>query len=339
MSWHTPFKILYSCAAFSGVLMYGSYYFVQLRGTCSHTPLPECVFNGQRSPTELMSTLESSKKTATKPPKSTSKTGLPEKEAKADDPAKTPPPSGASGVRWGQTSGSELLLIWNGLLDGEVGRIAPGDFDKAVRAYQATLPAGVATEEQQLAALRKLVDGLRSRWGFDREDDPSAVELSLPHKLVPNRQELGHGSRYQSSTGDFSIDVAEWTTSETTLERARQNHCCKPPREPEGPIVGTSDAVGPGFILNAREGRLRVSVWAQQRDTVIRILAITYDMGRDKEYRVLRNVIASSYAAFAPARKREERVYNSCQRSDGERCGAEKPPAQPGQWDNGHAPL
>ena len=70
-----------------------------------------------------------------------------------------------------------------------------------------------------------------------------------------------------------------------------------------------------------------------------RILAITYDMGKDKQYRVLRNAIASGYVAFAPARKREERVYDSCQRSDGERCGADKPGSQPVQWDNRQAPL
>jgi hypothetical protein len=291
--------------------------------------MAECVSKGPRSPTEpRIKPLESAKKY-------TSKVAESEKKAtKAAEPGKMPPPPTGLAAKWSQTSASEELLIWNANLDGEVGRVASADFEKAVKAYQATLPPGVATEDQQIAALRKLVDGIRSRWGFDKEDDPNATELSLPHKLLPTRQELSHGSRYQSSTGDFSIDVAEWTTSETTLEKVRQNHCCKPPREPEGPFVGTSDA----FMLTAREGKLRVSVWAQQREGAIRILAITYDVGKDKQYRILRNAIASSYAAFGPARK--ERVYDSCQRSDGERCGAEKPSSQPPQWgNNGHAPL
>ena len=48
----TPFKILYSCAAFSGVLMYGSYNFVQLRGFCGTTSLLECLSKGADSPTK-----------------------------------------------------------------------------------------------------------------------------------------------------------------------------------------------------------------------------------------------------------------------------------------------
>ena len=52
MWWDTPFKILYSCAAFSGVLMYGSYYFVQLRGVCGSTSLPECISKGAGTPTK-----------------------------------------------------------------------------------------------------------------------------------------------------------------------------------------------------------------------------------------------------------------------------------------------
>ena len=91
------------------------------------------------------------------------------------------------------------------------------------------------------------------------------------------------------------------------------------------------------FILSAREGQRRVSVRAQQRDGVIRILAIAYDMDRDKEFRVLRNAIASRYVAFAPAPKRDERI-SSCSRSDGERC-ADRPAPEPAQWDNRHGPL
>ena len=116
-----------------------------------------------------------------------------------------------------------------------------------------------------------------------------------------------------------------------TIEKVKQNHCCKAPRALEGPIVDTSDAGGPGFILSARDGQQRVTVRAQQRDGVIRILAIAYDMERDKEFRVLRNAIASSYVAFAPARKRDDRV-TSCSKGDSERC-PDKPAADPMQWD------
>jgi hypothetical protein len=72
---------------------------------------------------------------------------------------------------------------------------------------------------------------------------------------------------------------------------------------------------------------------------VIRILAIDYDMAKDKDYRVLRNAIASSYVAFAPAGQRgEERVYSSCQRNDGERC-ADKAPTESVPWGNRQGPL
>ena len=72
-----------------------------------------------------------------------------------------------------------------------------------------------------------------------------------------------------------------------TLDKVRQLHCCviSPTRKLEGPVVDTSEASGPGFLLNARDGKQRVSVRAQQRDGVIRILAIAYDMDKDKEYR------------------------------------------------------
>ena len=211
-----------------------------------------------------------------------------------------------SAVRWSQTPASELLLIWSGHLDGEVGRIVSTDFEKAVRDHQATLPAGASTEGQQIAILEKRVAGIRNRWRFETESDPQAAELSLPHVLLPGRQELSFGSLYQSSAGDFVVDVAERSTAETTFDKVRRNHCCKAPRELESQIVDTSDAAGPGFILSAREGQRRVSVRAQQRDGVIRILAIAYDMDRDKEFRVLRNAIASSYVAFEPLRKRGE---------------------------------
>jgi hypothetical protein len=302
-------------------------------------PLPECVSKGPRYPTETKANPR--EQTGTKSVKPIAKVTVPERSAtKSDEPTKAPPAPTGSAIRWSQTPASELLLIWSGHLDGEVGRIVSTDFEKAVRDHQATLPAGASTEGQQIAILEKRVLGIRNRWRFETESDPQAAELSLPHVLLPGRQELSFGSLYQSSARDFVVDVAEMSTAETTFDKVRRNHCCKAPRELESQIVDTSDAAGPGFILSAREGQRRVSVRAQQRDGVIRILAIAYDMDRDKEFRVLRNAIASSYVAFEPLRKRgEARVYDSCQRSDGEGCGAEKPPTRPALWDNKQGPL
>lgn len=325
MWWDTPFKVLYSCAAFSGMLMYGSYYFVQLRGACGATSLPECISNGAATPTKPTIILPSFK---------------PAPQAKTPTTPDRPQPPAGQGAKWPQTTASEELLIWSGHLDGEIGRVALSDFNKAVRDFQATLVPGIASEERQIAVLQKRVSGIRSAWRFDRVSDADAAELSLPHKLLPSMQELSHGRRYQSSTGDFVVDVAQWNTDETTVEKARQFHCCRisQARRIEGAIVDTSDAGGPGFLLSARDGQRRVSVRAQQKDGTIRILAIDYDVAKDKDYRILRNAIASSYVAFGPVRKREERVFSACQRNDGERC-ADKPPAEPAPWNNRQGPL
>ena len=47
--WVSLFRII---APLGAALLSGTYYFVLLRGTCDHTPLPECVSKGPRSPTE-----------------------------------------------------------------------------------------------------------------------------------------------------------------------------------------------------------------------------------------------------------------------------------------------
>lgn len=222
------------------------------------------------------------------------------------------------------------MLIWSGHLDGKVGRIASVDFEKSVKAYQATLAPGMPGEEQR-TALQKRASSIRSGWRFEKESDPQAAELWLPRKLLPSRQELSHGSRYESIPRDFIVDVAEWDTAGLTIEKVKQIHCCKPTRKLEGPIVDTADAGGPGFMLSARDGQQRVSVRAQQKDGVIRILAIAYETERDKEFRILRNAIASSYIAFAPAQRRDDRL-TSCSRSDGDRCADRQvPDATP--WD------
>ena len=331
MWWHSSFKIAYSGVAFSCALLSGSYYFVQLRGVCGPTALPECISHG------VVPTRES----AVDKPKATTKPGGPDKArttpegreqtAKPDRRESATRPPG-QGSMWSQTSADEEMLIWTGHLDGEVGRIALSDFERSVRSFQATSGAGIASDEQH-AALQKRVSSIRSSWRFERESDPLAAELWLPRKLLPSKQDLSHGSRYQSLARDFIVDVAEWDADSRTIETIKQIHCCgiSPARKLEGPIVDTPDAGGLGFILSARDGQQRVSVRAQQRDGVIRILAIAYDMERDKEFRVLRNAIASSYVAFAPARKRDDRL-TSCSKRDGERC-PDRPAADPKQWD------
>jgi len=301
------------CGALSVTLLSGVYYFVQLRGVCELSALQECI---SRGPTDRK---VDKKSTFT-----------------VDGPGKKT----ATLVRpalWPQTRATEELLIWSGHLDGEVDRIEPTAFEKAVKDVQSTLGPGITSGEQQRAVLEKRIAGIRGGYRFEKENNPQAGELWLPHRLLPSGRQLSYGTQYQSITGDFVVDVAERDAAVLTIETVRKTHCCKPGREPEGRILDISDAGGPGFLLNARDGKQRVSVRAQQRDGVIRILAIAYDVDKDKEYRVLRNAIASSYLAFAVARKREDRV-SSCARGDGERC-ADKPAPAPTGWDNQNGPL
>lgn len=311
--WLSYFRVLSSCAALSGALLSGTYYFVKLTDECGSTALPKCVSERiAPSPATQLGRQE----------KSTIKPGGQVKRAR--------PPEQRSAI-WPQTPASEEMLIWSGHLDGEVGRIALADFERAAKGFQASLAPGTPSDEQR-AALQRRVSSIRSGWRFEKESDPSAADLWLPRKLLPSRQDLSHGSRYQSLTKDFAVDVAEWDAAGLTLDKVRQLHCCviSPTRKLEGPVVNTSEASGPGFVLNARDGKQRVSVRAQQRDGVIRILAIAYDMDKDKEYRVLRNAIASSYVAFAAAQKPDERV-TSCSKSDNERC-AEKAQSNSSPW-------
>jgi hypothetical protein len=291
--------------ALSVTLLSGSYYFVQLSDTCGPTAFRECISQRIAQPHV-------------------------DKADKRQRATINPDGRAARGAMWPQIPASEEMLIWSGHLDGEVGRIASVDFEKSVKAYQATLAPGMPGEEQR-AALQKHASSIRSGWRFEKESDPEAAELWLPRKLLPSRQELSHGSQYASIPRDFIVDVAEWDTTGLTIERVKQIHCCKPTRKLEGPIVDTADAGGPGFMLSARDGQQRVSVRAQQRDGVIRILAIAYETERDKEFRVLRNAIASSYIAFAPAQRRDDRL-TSCSRSDNDRCADRTvPDATP--WD------
>src|SRR5882672_1798990 len=134
MWWLSSLRVLSSCAALGGAALSGSYYFVQLRDTCGPTGLRECIF-----PTE---------KKTDQPIKALAKPGGPEKAAtksaaqgkaisKPDEREKAMRPVG-QGPMWSQSPASEELLIWSGHRDGEVGRIAPADFEKAAKNFQAS---------------------------------------------------------------------------------------------------------------------------------------------------------------------------------------------------------
>jgi hypothetical protein len=76
----------------------------------------------------------------------------------------------------------------------------------------------------------------------------------------------------------------------------------------------------PGFVLNAVDGKERISVRAFQRDNVIRLLAITSSVDRDEEFRRLRNAIASSYTPFGSASKEDRSASCSNAESNGDAC-------------------
>ena len=63
---------------------------------------------------------------------------------------------------------------------------------------------------------------------------------------------------------------------------------------------------------------------AFQKDNVIRLLAITYKVERDKEYRSLRNAIASSYVPFGSTAT-EDRVA-SCASEEPDRASCNEKP-------------
>jgi hypothetical protein len=187
-----------------------------------------------------------------------------------------------------QEAAIEAMLISTGHLDGEVGRIAKSDFDKAVKAFQATLGRdGVGGELS--ASQRKVLQGrfesARAAWQMRRISDPQAFELSLPARLLSESRILKYGRRYQADSGDFSVDVAQFLFPEWTLEKLEDLHCCRnsPTRKLERTPVVRMDGELRGFILSALDGTERISVRAFQKDNVIRLLAITYNVERDSE--------------------------------------------------------
>jgi hypothetical protein len=154
--------------------------------------------------------------------------------------------------------------------------------------------------DAQLVKLRDRGLSVRKRWGFEIVgDDPHVTALWLPSELLSTVEELKFGNRYETGSGDFSVDVAEFRTSEWSLERLKNFHCCQisSNRKLEQPIA---DHAGPpkGFSLSATDGNKRISVRAFEKDDKIRLLAITYGLERDKEFRILRNAIISGYRPF-----------------------------------------
>ena len=115
------------------------------------------------------------------------------------------------------------------------------------------------------------------------------------------------------------VDVAQLNASDGSLGLLKDRHARGPSgaRKLEGPVIERSDGTVIGFELNAIEASERISVRAFQKDNVIRLLAITYSLERDKEYRTLRNAIGSSYVPFG-AQVKESRSA-SCEAGDANR--------------------
>jgi hypothetical protein len=291
----------------------GTYYLVKLAHECAGAEFVSCI---QKS---LFPAAPEPPKVAAEPPKKMTK-DAPRKanSSPANAPQSTPQPPQ-------QEARLETMLIWTGHLDGEVGRVAKSDFEKALRAFQASLnPAGVGGEltALQRKALQARSDSARTAWEFRRVAEPLTADFWLPMKLLPDSKSLRFGRRYASANGDFSVDVAQFSGPEWTLERLRDQHCCRisATRRLEGAIVDRSDAGMPGFVLNAVDGKERISVRAFQRDNVIRLLAITSNIDRDEEFRRLRNAIASSYIPFGPASKEDRSASCANAESSGDAC-------------------
>ena len=277
------FKILravYFVVALVGAVVAGVHHFVGLLQDCRAESLVVCVW-------QVASKLW---------PQSN---GKPLPPVQAPTPDKPAPPE-----REPQTPALEALLIWTGHLDGEVGRITRADFEKAVSRFQASFGSGSAggkLSASQRKALDERTRGARAQWQFRKVQDPLAVELWLPTALLPTGKGLKYGRRYESEEGGFSVDVAQFHAPEWSLEMLKDRHARGAgARKLEGQINERSEGGVSGFALSAIDGNERISVRAFQRDNVIRLLAITYRIEGDKDYRILRNAIGSSYVPFGP---------------------------------------
>jgi hypothetical protein len=191
------------------------------------------------------------------------------KKAPKNAPGKTAP--GPTAVPQ-QEATIEAMLISTGHLDGEVGRVAKSDFDKAVAAFQASLGRdGVGGEltASQRKTLQGRFEATRAAWQLRKVSDLQGFELSLPARLLSESRRLKYGRRYGAENGDFSVDVAQLAASDWTLEKLEEQHCCRisPTRKLEYKTVVHADGDVRGFILSALDGNDRISVRAFQRTT------------------------------------------------------------------------
>ena len=295
----------------------GTYYLVRLAHECAGSEFVSCIqkslFPDTSEPPKPTTTTTT--EPPTKPPKSAHEKAVPRPTVAPQLPPQRDPTV-------------ETMLIWTGHLDGEVGRTSKGDFDKAVRAFQASVGRdGVGGElsASQRKALQSRSDGARAAWQLRKVPDAQGFELWLPARLSLENRRLRYGRRYGPDNGDFSVDVAQFAVPDWTLERLEEQHCCRisATRKLEGAVAHVEGEVR-GFILSALDGKERISVRAFQKDNVIRLLAITYNVEHDKEYRSLRNAIASSYVPFAsPAA--EDRVA-SCASEEPDRTSCDEKP-------------
>jgi hypothetical protein len=302
-------RTIYFSTALAGALLSGTYYFVKLGHECEGKPLVACIRQVAVSPTA-------------EPKNTSSKDAAP--------PVKPVTPE--AGPQ--QAPALEGMLIWTGHLDGEVGHIARADFEKAVRNFQASLGSGGVGGSLSAAQQKALEDrsrNARAYWQFRKVPGPQAGDLWLPAKLLATSKSLRYGRRYESNDDEFSVDVVELTTPDWSLERLKDLHSrgISSARKLEGTIVDRADAGTTGFVLSALDGNERISVRAFQKDNIIRLLAITYDVDRDKEFRILRNVIASNYLPFGAGVKEGRSASCAGEASDRESCN-EKPPRY--QW-------
>ena len=311
-------RVLYFMVALVGAAMTGVHHFIGLLQDCKGQSLIACVWP------------------ATFPPNNTKPKGVSTKDAPSQGaPSKglgikdrPPRPEQVPETGPQQTREVEAMLMWTGYVDGEIGRITKADFDKAVRRFQTSLGSDVGDKlsDSQRKALEDRNRNERARWQFRKVQNPLAAGLSLPTKLLPTSRILKYGHLYGSDDDDFSVEVVQLTASERSLESVREVHSrgTSGRRRLEGPIIERSDGVVTGFELSAIEGNERISVRAFQKDNVIRLLAITYNVERDKEFRALRNAIGSSYIPFGPTAG-EDRVV-SCANEGPDRASCNDKP-------------
>jgi hypothetical protein len=205
----------------------GTYYLVRLAHECAGTEFLPCI---QKSLFPA----------ASEPPKIASEAA---RKAPKSAPVKTP--SGPTIVPQPiprQEAALEAMLISTGHLDGEVGRTPKGDFDKAVKAFQASLGRdGVGGElsAAQRKALHSRAESARAAWQLRKVSDPQGFEVSLPARLLSESRRLRYGRRFEMDNGAFSVDVAQFLAPDWTLERLEDQHCCRisPTRKLEGAVA------------------------------------------------------------------------------------------------------